>query len=514
MGIVKTSNIGPNDDGPDLNLTSGPGGYVYVNGSIITGSGSVIVGATGATGPQGEQGDPGLNGLIGATGPQGEQGNPGVDGAVAPAGLTWSGVWSGTQSYQINRVVSYNSASWWCKSAVPSAPPILPNNSPDVDTTRWALLATQGPVGPQGIQGPQGERGYTDFSRTYGSISGTQSPNYTLVSYDINNVIYYGRIKLPQTTINDIGKEVVLIISSGNTTNLYTDIYTYDNSIGIQTNPGTTIGMLRAYYGEEYRFTCNGVNDWLCENISSYAHGNQLGGSLHSVVSGLTAGFMSSSDKLILDNITSSTQSLTNKTIVGSTNYVDANGLKTTTDPVYIVATAPSLGQVLMAVSATQATWQTAPINTGPQGATGSTGATGSIANTTSQKTPTDPTITSSTIGVMMGLSASITPTQTGKILIIISGDIDNDTNSRGSRVQIRTGTGSAPINGAALTGSAQGGLVTFEQNNNAIRVPFALNAIENGLTLNTPVWIDISLVSITGGNSRVRDISISVVEL
>ena len=413
MGIVKTSNIGPNDDGPDLNLTSGPGGYVYVNGSIITGSGSVIVGATGATGPQGEQGDPGLNGLIGATGPQGEQGNPGVDGAVAPAGLTWSGVWSGTQSYQINRVVSYNSASWWCKSAVPSAPPILPNNSPDVDTTRWALLATQGPVGPQGIQGPQGERGYTDFSRTYGSISGTQSPNYTLVSYDINNVIYYGRIKLPQTTINDIGKEVVLIISSGNTTNLYTDIYTYDNSIGIQTNPGTTVGMLRAYYGEEYRFTCNGVNDWLCENISSYT-----------------------------------------------------------------------------------------------------------AQNTTSQKTPTDPTITSSTVGVMMGLSASITPTQTGKILIIISGDMDNDTgDTNGAQVQIRTGTGTPPINGAALTGSAQGGLVKMVVDTSGggvsiPRVPFSLNAIENGLTLNTPVWIDISLASITGGNSRVRDISISVVEL
>jgi hypothetical protein len=493
MGIVKTSNIGPNDDTPDLNLTSGPGGYVYVNGSIITGSGSVIVGATGATGPQGEPGNPGLDGLIGATGPQGEQGNPGVDGAVAPAGLTWSGVWSGTQSYQINSVVSYNSASWWSKSTVPSAPPILPNNPPNVDTTRWALLATQGPVGPQGIQGPQGERGYSDFSRTYGSISATQSPNYTLASYDINDVIYYGRIKLPETTINDIGKEVVLIISSGNTTNLYTDVYTYDNSIGIQTNPGTTVGMLRTYYGEDYRFTCNGVNDWLCENLSS--HGDQLGGTLHSTASTSTAGFMSAVDKVILDNITSSTQSLTNKGITGSTNYVEANGLKTTTNPVYVVSTAPSIGQSLIAVSATAATWQT------PQSAS-------------TQKTPVDPTTTSSTIGVMMGLSASITPVLTGKIMIIISGDMDNDTNSRGTRVQIRTGTGTPPVNGAALTGTAQGGLVSYEQGSNNVRMPFSLNCIENGLTLNTAVWVDISVTSITGGVSRVRDISISVVEL
>jgi hypothetical protein len=98
--------------------------------------------------------------------------------------------------------------------------------------------------------------------------------------------------------------------------------------------------------------------------------------------------------------------------------------------------------------------------------------------------------------------------------MIIISGDIENDTNSRGARVQIRTGTGTPPINGAALTGTTQGGLVTLDQSSPNLRVPFSLNAIVNSLTLNTAVWIDISLASITSGISRVRDISISVVEL
>jgi hypothetical protein len=45
-------------------------------------------------------------------------------------------------------------------------------------------------------------------------------------------------------------------------------------------------------------------------------------------------------------------------------------------------------------------------------------------------------------------------------------------------------------------------------------RVPFSLNAIVSGLTLNTEVWVDVSLASITGGNSRVRDISVSIIEL
>jgi hypothetical protein len=226
-----------------------------------------------------------------------------------------------------------------------------------------------------------------------------------------------------------------------------------------------------------------------------HAHGDQLGGTLHATASQSIAGFMSATDKTNLDNITSSTQSLTNKTIIGTTNYVDANGLKTTTNPVLIVATAPSIGQSLIAVSATAATWQT------PQSAS-------------SQKTPADPTTTTSTVGVMMGLSASITPVLTGKIMIIISGDIENDTNSRGARVQIRTGTGTPPINGAALTGTTQGGLVTLDQSSPNLRVPFSLNAIVNSLTLNTAVWVDISLASITSGISRVRDISISVVEL
>jgi hypothetical protein len=114
----------------------------------------------------------------------------------------------------------------------------------------------------------------------------------------------------------------------------------------------------------------------------------------------------------------------------------------------------------------------------------------------------------------MMGLSASITPVLTGKIMIIISGDMDNDTNARGTRVQIRTGTGTPPINGVALTGTAQGGLVTLDQVSAKLRVPFSLNSIQTGLTLNTTVWIDISLAAITGGTARVRDISISVVEL
>ncbi len=58
------------------------------------------------------------------------------------------------------------------------------------------------------------------------------------------------------------------------------------------------------------------------------------------------------------------TDTLTNKTIIGSTNQIDASGLQTTGATVVVSGSAaPSTGQALIATSATTATWQT-PSNT------------------------------------------------------------------------------------------------------------------------------------------------------
>lgn len=125
---------------------------------------------------------------------------------------------------------------------------------------------------------------------------------------------------------------------------------------------------------------------------------------------------------------------------------------------------------------------------------------------------PVDPSTTSSTTGVMMGLAVAFTPTKSGKILMIVSGDVDNATNNRGSTFQMRYGTGTAPINGAALTGTTAGGLKNFFQNNASVRVPFSLNSAPT-LTVGTTYWLDISLASVTGGTSRVRNLTVSIIE-
>ena len=134
------------------------------------------------------------------------------------------------------------------------------------------------------------------------------------------------------------------------------------------------------------------------------------------------------------------------------------------------------------------------------------------------QATPTDPATTNSTTGVMMGLSGAITPASSGTIMIIVSGDIDNSTQSDGAQTQIYTGTGAAPTNGAALTGTTRGGLVKILNGNvdagDVMRFTFTCNAVITGLTVGTAIWVDIGLAAITGGTARIRDISISIIEI
>lgn len=132
----------------------------------------------------------------------------------------------------------------------------------------------------------------------------------------------------------------------------------------------------------------------------------------------------------------------------------------------------------------------------------------------TAQSTPADPTGTTSLTGVMMGLAGAITPRVTGKLLILISGDIDNDTITDGVQIQLRYGTGAAPTNGAALTGTVAGGLVKFTLALAAQKAPAAAQAIVSGLTVGTAYWIDIGLAAITGGTASMNDISLTVFEL
>lgn len=131
----------------------------------------------------------------------------------------------------------------------------------------------------------------------------------------------------------------------------------------------------------------------------------------------------------------------------------------------------------------------------------------------TSQSTPSNPTGTTSATQVMMGLAGSITPTSSGKVLIIISGGTQNTGGGTLNTIQIRYGTGTAPSNGAAAAGTTAGSAVQCAPSNGGSPEGFTCNAIVTGLTPSTAYWIDLGLAT-AGGTASVKTISISAAEL
>ena len=130
------------------------------------------------------------------------------------------------------------------------------------------------------------------------------------------------------------------------------------------------------------------------------------------------------------------------------------------------------------------------------------------------------PFTTTNTTGVMMGLGASpytlkYKPNIGNAILITICGTIYNASGiGDGAKVAIRAGTGTAPANGAALTGSQYSLYQTYISSTTAGKVPFSLTTIIVPVVPNTQYWIDLSLAAITGGTAAISDLQVSAIEL
>lgn len=128
--------------------------------------------------------------------------------------------------------------------------------------------------------------------------------------------------------------------------------------------------------------------------------------------------------------------------------------------------------------------------------------------------TPANPTGTNSATGVMMGLAASITPQVTGRIKIYVTGTIVSNNNAGAGGARIRYGTGTAPANGAALTGTAIGNPANFIQGSANDSTPFALVGYVTGLTAGTAHWIDVSVNTNGTGTTTISSITILAEEV
>lgn len=132
------------------------------------------------------------------------------------------------------------------------------------------------------------------------------------------------------------------------------------------------------------------------------------------------------------------------------------------------------------------------------------------------QATPSNPSGTTSTaVSIMQGLVGSITPTSSGKVEISINGDAASTVGgTSGGKIQIRFGTGSAPANGAALTGTLAAQEIQYNVSNNNLTSPFCIKAIVTSMVVSTTYWIDAAIRATTSGVASIADISLSAYEL
>lgn len=137
-----------------------------------------------------------------------------------------------------------------------------------------------------------------------------------------------------------------------------------------------------------------------------------------------------------------------------------------------------------------------------------------STQSTTAVATSAAPTWTTSATAVMMAVGWAITPANTTRVMVVVSGQMANDTINDWVTVALRYGTGTAPVNGAAVTGTLIGIAQTQTSLVGAAKSGFCISGIVSGLTLATAYWFDLSLLAITGGTATVTGVSVSLVEV
>ncbi len=115
------------------------------------------------------------------------------------------------------------------------------------------------------------------------------------------------------------------------------------------------------------------------------------------------------------------------------------------------------------------------------------------------------------TVKLMQGLGVSpgwaITPKTTGRIGILATGIINNDLIGGGgvTKLELRYGTGSAPTNGAAATGTSAAPELSLTDPIASAAVLYLIYAEVSGLTVATQYWFDFSVRSGgAGGNATI----------
>lgn len=113
---------------------------------------------------------------------------------------------------------------------------------------------------------------------------------------------------------------------------------------------------------------------------------------------------------------------------------------------------------------------------------------------------------TAATTNRMCGFGGSwkITPTAYGIVKLLFTGFTTQTSSANTSVYQIRYGTGTAPVNNAAVTGTTVGPLVAVTNTSNPVnsKIPFSVGTVIRGLTVGTAYWFDFGYNSSTNTGS------------
>lgn len=142
----------------------------------------------------------------------------------------------------------------------------------------------------------------------------------------------------------------------------------------------------------------------------------------------------------------------------------------------------------------------------------------GNLRNVLVGNTTLNPAGTASATKVMAGLGATIalTPRSTGRVRLNINGRFTNTGGALDNILNLYYGTGAAPANGAALTGTAiLSGDLNLTPPGANLSGTLALNyELTTLLTPNTAYWFDIGFAQAGGGSFILRPFGFIVEEL
>lgn len=118
------------------------------------------------------------------------------------------------------------------------------------------------------------------------------------------------------------------------------------------------------------------------------------------------------------------------------------------------------------------------------------------LAGATINANPSNPTGTTSGTPLMMGLggTCTLTPSYSSRVRFQWSGLYSNSTGGAGNGLRFYYGTGAAPSNGAATTGTQIGSTMGVTCATAGGSTPFPMSIIVTGLTPGTAYWFDIAL--------------------